>query len=65
MQALWTAAVAVFLWFILTRHRFGEHALFIGDSNDVSRVVGIDVDREKIKTVHADGLPRRASRRSC
>ena len=34
---------------ILTRHRFGEHTLFIGDSNDVSRVVGIDVDREKIK----------------
>ena len=38
-----------FLWLVLTRHRFGEHTLFIGDSNDVSRVVGIDVDREKIK----------------
>src|SRR5204862_6319233 len=30
-------------------HRFGEHTLFLGDSNSVSRVVGIDVDREKIK----------------
>ena len=49
IQALWTALIVAFLWFILTRHRFGEHALFIGDSNDVSRVVGIDVDREKIK----------------
>ena len=39
----------VLLWFILTRHRFGEHILFIGDSNAVSRVVGIDVEREKIK----------------
>src|SRR5215218_5201341 len=29
--------------------RFGVHVLFIGDSNDVSRVVGIDVDREKIR----------------
>ena len=37
------------MWFILNRHRFGEHMLFIGDSNNVSRVVGIDVDREKIK----------------
>ena len=46
---LWTAAICVFLWFILTRHRFGEHVLFIGDSNEVSRVVGIDVEREKIK----------------
>jgi simple sugar transport system permease protein len=49
IQALWTAAIVGFLWLILTRHRFGEHVLFIGDSNDVSRVVGIDVDREKIK----------------
>jgi simple sugar transport system permease protein len=49
MQALWTALIVVFLWFILNRHRFGEHTLFIGDSNEVSRVVGIDVDREKIK----------------
>jgi simple sugar transport system permease protein len=49
IQALWTAIIVGFLWLILKRHRFGEHTLFIGDSNDVSRVVGIDVDREKIK----------------
>jgi simple sugar transport system permease protein len=49
IQALWTAVIVVFLWFILNRHRFGEHVLFIGDSNDVARVVGINVEREKIK----------------
>lgn len=49
LQALWTSLIAVFLWFILNRHRFGEHALFIGDSNQVARVVGIDVIREKIR----------------
>jgi simple sugar transport system permease protein len=49
IQALWTAIIVVGMWFILNRHRFGEHTLFIGDSNEVSRVVGIDVDREKIK----------------
>ena len=49
IQSLWTAIVVVIMWFIMTRHRFGEHVLFIGDSNDVSRVVGINVDREKIK----------------
>ena len=49
IQAVWTALIVAFLWLILNRHRFGEHTLFIGDSNDVSRVVGIDVDREKIK----------------
>jgi simple sugar transport system permease protein len=40
----------------MNRHRFGEHTLFIGDSNDVSRVVGIDVDREKIKIFTLMGL---------
>jgi simple sugar transport system permease protein len=49
VQALWTALIVVVLWFILNRHRFGEHVLFIGDSNDVARVVGIDVAREKIR----------------
>src|SRR5690242_13650288 len=49
VQSLWTAAIVIFLWFILNRHRFGEHVLFIGDSNAVSRVVGIDVAREKIR----------------
>ena len=49
VSPLWTAAICIFLWFILARHRFGEHVLFIGDSNAVSRVVGIDVEREKIK----------------
>ena len=49
IQAVWTAAIGVFLWFVLKRHRFGEHLLFIGDSNDVARVVGIDVVREKVK----------------
>jgi simple sugar transport system permease protein len=49
IQSLWTAILVVVMWFILNRHRFGEHTLFLGDSNDVARVVGIDVEREKIK----------------
>jgi simple sugar transport system permease protein len=49
MQAVWTVVIAVFLWFILNRHRFGEHVLFMGDSNDVARVVGINVEKDKIR----------------
>jgi simple sugar transport system permease protein len=49
MQAFWTMIIVAILWFILNRHRFGDHTLFIGDSNEVSSVVGIDVEREKIK----------------
>jgi simple sugar transport system permease protein len=49
VQALWTLLIVMFLWFVLNRHRFGEHVLFMGDSNDVARVVGINVEREKIR----------------
>lgn len=48
-EALWALGLAVVLWFILNRHRFGEHLLFIGDSKDVARVVGINTVRERIK----------------
>jgi simple sugar transport system permease protein len=56
IQGLWTALIVVFLWFVLNRHRFGEHVLFIGDSNSVARVVGIDVLREKVKLFGLMGL---------
>jgi simple sugar transport system permease protein len=49
VQALWATAIAVALWFVLNRHRFGEHLLFIGDNVGVARVVGVNVGREKIK----------------
>ena len=49
IQAIWTALIVLALWFVLNRHVFGEHVLFIGDSKDVARVVGINVERETIK----------------
>ena len=48
IQAVWTALIVLALWFVLNRHVFGEHILFIGDSKDVARVVGVDVERETI-----------------
>ena len=50
-------SIVVALWFVLNRHRFGEHVLFLGDSNEVSRVVGIPVEREKIKLFTLMGGP--------
>jgi len=49
VQALWALAVAVALWFVLNRHRFGEHLLFIGDNVRVAEVVGVNVAREKVR----------------
>ncbi|HEX7390057.1 MAG TPA: ABC transporter permease, partial [Acidiphilium sp.] len=48
-QAFWALGLSVLVWFILNRHRFGEHLLFIGDSREVARVVGINTMRERIK----------------
>ena len=62
IQALWTALIVVFLWFVLNRHRFGEHVLFIGDSNDVARVVGIDVDAREDQALLPDGRAGRRGR---
>ena len=49
MQMIWAIAISIFVWQLLNRHRFGENILFIGDSIKVAKVVGIQIDREKIK----------------
>jgi simple sugar transport system permease protein len=49
IQAVVVLALAVLLWFILNRHRFGESLLFIGDNANVARVVGIDVRATRVK----------------
>ena len=49
LQALWVGLVAVGLWFILNRHRFGEALLFLGDNAEVARVMGIDVAATRIR----------------
>ncbi len=56
VEALWSTAVAVLLWFVLNRHRFGEHLLFIGDNASVAQVVGVNVVREKVKLFTLMGL---------
>jgi len=49
LQAVWVLLIAVILWFILNRHRFGEALLFLGDNAEVARVMGIDVARTRIQ----------------
>jgi simple sugar transport system permease protein len=56
VQALWAVALAVFLWFVLNRHRFGESILFIGDNPDVARVMGINVEAARVKLFTMNGV---------
>lgn len=56
MQAVWAVGLTILMWFILNRHRFGEHVLFIGDNRDVAKVVGINITRETVKLFTLMGL---------
>jgi simple sugar transport system permease protein len=55
-QAIWALALAVFLWFILNRHKFGEEIMFIGDNPNVAQVMGINVEATKIKLFTIMGI---------
>jgi simple sugar transport system permease protein len=55
-QAFWALGLTVFLWFILNRHKFGESLMFIGDNENVARVMGINVEATKIQLFTLNGL---------
>ncbi|HVO44629.1 MAG TPA: ABC transporter permease [Aggregatilineales bacterium] len=56
VQALWALALAIFLWFILNRHKFGEAISFIGDNANVARVMGINVEQTRIQLFTVQGI---------
>ena len=56
LQALWALALAVLLWFILNRHKFGEGIMFIGDNANVARVMGINVEATRIRLFTLHGM---------
>ena len=56
MQAVWALLLTIFLWFILNRHVFGEATMFIGDNVNVARVMGIAVEKTRIKLFTLMGM---------
>lgn len=46
-QAVWFLILGICFWFLLNRHRFGSHVLFVGDNEESSRMMGINVNRVK------------------
>jgi len=47
-QFIWTIILAIAIWFLLNRHKFGAHVYLTGDNIDSARLMGVDVDRVKI-----------------
>jgi simple sugar transport system permease protein len=56
IQALWALGLAIFLWFILNRHTFGEAILFIGDNANVARVMGINLEKTRTRLFVLSGM---------
>jgi len=56
LQALWSAGLVAFFWFILNRHKFGEAIMFIGDNAEVARVMGINVEATRIRLFTMHGM---------
>ncbi len=48
VQFLWMIIVAVAMWVLLNRHRFGAHVYLIGDNDHSARLMGINVDQRRI-----------------
>jgi simple sugar transport system permease protein len=56
VQAFWSLALAVLLWFVLNRHKFGEGIMFIGDNANVARVMGVNVEATRIRLFALHGM---------
>jgi simple sugar transport system permease protein len=54
-QALWALGLAILLAFILNRHQFGEHTMFIGDNKEAARMIGVNVDRTMMSIFAMNG----------
>jgi simple sugar transport system permease protein len=48
MQMVWLLIVAVAMWVLLNRHRFGSHVFLIGDNENSASLMGINAGRVRI-----------------
>jgi simple sugar transport system permease protein len=55
-QMVWTIIIAVFVWVLLNRHRFGAHVYLVGDNVESARLMGVNVPRTKMLVFALVGL---------
>jgi len=48
VQSLWFLGISILFYFLLFRHKFGEHVLFAGDNQESAKMMGVNVDFVKI-----------------
>jgi simple sugar transport system permease protein len=47
-QMIWTVVVAVLVWVLLNRHRFGAHVYLVGDNVESARLMGVNIASTKM-----------------
>ncbi len=55
-QAIWFLVLAIAIWLLLFRHRFGDHILFSGDNPETAKMMGVSVTKTKILVFVVFGL---------
>lgn len=55
-QMIWTIVVALVVWLVLNRFRFGAHIYLVGDNVESARLMGVNVERTKILVFTVMGL---------
>ncbi len=48
MQMIWMILIAIAVWLLLNRHRFGAHVYLIGDNDNSARLMGINIDQRRV-----------------
>ncbi len=55
-QMIWMVVVAVLVWVLLNRHKFGAHVYLIGDNEASARLMGVNVDGTRMMLFAIVGL---------
>jgi simple sugar transport system permease protein len=55
-EFLWMIGIAIALWVLLNRHRFGAHVYLVGDNEQSARMMGVQTDRVRIAVFSLVGL---------
>lgn len=56
VQMFWMIGVAILMWVLLNRHRFGAHVYLVGDNRESARLMGVNVPRTKTLVFGITGL---------
>jgi len=56
VQTLWMIGIAVALWLLLNRSRFGAHVFLVGDNPTSARLMGVDVVSVKTRAFVLTGV---------